>query len=352
MEKLNSRNNALDVFKAIAAIFVVFIHCRFPGVFGDCVVAIARFAVPLFFMVSGYFLYNDSREKMNASIPRKVKKLLIIALISGFVYFFIKYAEDFFLSGFKMTIIDFLKETVTIEAIVHFIIVNKPLYNTARWFLFALIYCYLFRMLINKTRFANKISNITAFAFLFTLIILEFSNYVTGSLVNFAIFKHELGYEFLFIIRAWPWFVFGMICRQFVSKISKLSANTCIITLVVGIVLTLIQSLQGSNPSVYIGTIFIVIGGFFLCIRGENKQFSSYVVHVGRDLSLYVYLVHGAVISVTSLFETLLWGQGENALFLWVKPIIVVVGSIIASDILNVIMNRLININKKRQLSK
>ena len=72
-------------------------------------------------------------------------------------------------------------------------------------------------MLINKTRFANKISNITAFAFLFTLIILEFSNYVTGSRVNFAIFEHELGYEFLFIIRAWPWFVFGMICRQFVS---------------------------------------------------------------------------------------------------------------------------------------
>ncbi len=343
MEKLNSRNNALDVFKAIAAIFVVFIHCRFPGVFGDCVVAIARFAVPLFFMVSGYFLYNDSREKMNASIPRKVKKLLIIALVSGFVYFFIKYAEDFFLSGFKMTIIDFLKETVTVEAIVQFVFMNQPLYNLARWFLFALIFCYVFVYILNNMKVSFKITTRLSVVLFIILFLIQFFESTYEEEICIRLFFADVRVLDIFIIRAWPWFVFGMICRQFVSKISKFSANTCIITLVVGIVLTLIQSLLGSNPSVYIGTVFIVIGGFFLCIRGENKQFSSYVVHVGRDLSLYVYLVHGAVISVASLFETLLWGQGENALFLWVKPIIVVIGSIIASDILSIIINKLVS---------
>lgn len=41
-------NYCLDFLKGIACIFVVFMHCEFPGVTGVVVQAISRFCVPFF----------------------------------------------------------------------------------------------------------------------------------------------------------------------------------------------------------------------------------------------------------------------------------------------------------------
>ena len=51
-------NYCLDFLKGIACMFVVFMHCEFPGVMGVAVQAISRFCVPFFFMVSGYFCFR------------------------------------------------------------------------------------------------------------------------------------------------------------------------------------------------------------------------------------------------------------------------------------------------------
>ena len=51
-------NYCLDFIKGLACIFVVLMHCEFPGVTGVAVQAISRFCVPFFFMVSGYFCFR------------------------------------------------------------------------------------------------------------------------------------------------------------------------------------------------------------------------------------------------------------------------------------------------------
>ena len=51
-------NYCLDFIKGIACIFVVFFHCSFPGIMGMSIAAVGRFAVPFFFMVSGYFCFS------------------------------------------------------------------------------------------------------------------------------------------------------------------------------------------------------------------------------------------------------------------------------------------------------
>lgn len=55
-------NYCMDFLKGIACILVVFIHVKFPGDFGQAVQAIARFAVPFFFMVSGYYCYRSDYQ--------------------------------------------------------------------------------------------------------------------------------------------------------------------------------------------------------------------------------------------------------------------------------------------------
>ena len=48
----------MDFLKGLACIFVVLMHCEFPGMTGVIVQAISRFSVPFFFMVSGYFCFS------------------------------------------------------------------------------------------------------------------------------------------------------------------------------------------------------------------------------------------------------------------------------------------------------
>ena len=62
MDDMNMKNDCLNVCKGIAAFFIVFIHCNFPSPVGGMMNGLARFGVPLFFMVSGYFSYGKGMD--------------------------------------------------------------------------------------------------------------------------------------------------------------------------------------------------------------------------------------------------------------------------------------------------
>lgn len=62
------RNHALDFVKGVACIAVVFMHCEFPGRLGTLVQCLVRFAVPFFFMVSGYFCFRPQTIGLKYSL--------------------------------------------------------------------------------------------------------------------------------------------------------------------------------------------------------------------------------------------------------------------------------------------
>ena len=55
---------------------VVFIHVLFYGKLGVVIDALARFAVPFFFLVSGYYSYQIPCEK----IKKRIRKILILLM--------------------------------------------------------------------------------------------------------------------------------------------------------------------------------------------------------------------------------------------------------------------------------
>ncbi len=68
------RNNGIDILRLLCAFLVVCIHAHFPGVTGEYVKAIARIAVPIFFICSGYLFPANlirgeaTNEKCNNSV--------------------------------------------------------------------------------------------------------------------------------------------------------------------------------------------------------------------------------------------------------------------------------------------
>ena len=73
----SARNQSMECCKLVASFFVVFIHARFPGDLGGLMDCLGHFAVPLFFMISGYFNYRASGEDVTRRTIHIVKLLLL-----------------------------------------------------------------------------------------------------------------------------------------------------------------------------------------------------------------------------------------------------------------------------------
>ena len=133
--KNQERYYCLDLFKGIACIFVVFMHCEFPGKLGTIVQAISRFCVPFFFMVSGYFCYSESHK---VEYFKKIKHIAIITLCTFIFY----------------TILALVFErdiSVTSKEVIDWLLFNDPIIIVGQmWFLFALLYVYVVFALIEK----------------------------------------------------------------------------------------------------------------------------------------------------------------------------------------------------------
>ena len=66
--KMAKENITISFLKGIACILVVLNHFHGSGTGGDVVYAISHLGVPVFFLVSGYFLYNG--DETVKKLPR------------------------------------------------------------------------------------------------------------------------------------------------------------------------------------------------------------------------------------------------------------------------------------------
>ncbi len=191
------KNDCLNVWKAAAAFSVVLIHCRFPGDAGMAAKAAARFAVPFFFMISGYFSYGKGKETIRRRAIRIVKTLIIASAVY-LVWKLARFAVPFFfmISGYfsygkgketirrrairivKTLIIasavylvwklvefslggemtgDDLKIMFSVKAMRSFLLFNQSPFMFHLWFLGSLLYCYLFYEILIHTGKEEKL---------------------------------------------------------------------------------------------------------------------------------------------------------------------------------------------------
>lgn len=74
-----SRNQSMELSKLIASFFVVCIHYWLPGKLGSWVEVLARFAVPMFFLISGYFNFRSGSRQVGRRL-KNIGKLYLTAV--------------------------------------------------------------------------------------------------------------------------------------------------------------------------------------------------------------------------------------------------------------------------------
>ena len=83
MSTQKSRNLWLDLFRFVLVFLVINIHFNQDSFF----MPIFRMAVPMFFMISGYFAYSPTEEEQNKKNARLIKGSLRYLIIACIIYF-------------------------------------------------------------------------------------------------------------------------------------------------------------------------------------------------------------------------------------------------------------------------
>lgn len=298
------RNIYLDIFKYFLCYLVICIHLvgesytHFP---------IYRLAVPMFFMISGYFSYNPevSEKKAIATIKRTAKYMLV-----GFLIYIVFDFVSCFIVGNG---VGYFWTTLFYEDfILEFVVLNRPITYTGAqlWFLIALFFvCIVHWLLVkfNKTKWYYYIVPICFALYFF------FSAYM-------YIFQ-DTDMPIRYVRNAWlfglPVFGLGYITAKF--NFNKKSYYKYIY-LVLAIIFfglqiyedQLLRFLSNDAPlniEMYISGVIsaFMFLQFFVGIKKSNCNF--YYKWFGKNGPFYVYILHMAVavaLSAVFTFENLM----------------------------------------------
>lgn len=276
----------MDHFKLLASYFVVCIHSLFPGDYGTAVKAIARFAVPFFFLCSGFFLYGNTPE----SIIKKALHILKLLLVTTAVYLGVGVAL-FVLQRDFGGLSDYLSSLIRPRAFVQFILVNECAVAGHLWYLAAMVYVYIIYYFIEKFKVPDLITAISAVVLL-VLHLVIWHILLTYQITESTFFVRN----FLFI--GFPFVTIGRMMKKHLDKLPRLNVVTVLVLLLVGSACSVLSRFVFGNKSLPFGAIVCAITLMLVCITGKQPQ-KPKLINAGL-YSTYIYLYHPLIITVYS----------------------------------------------------
>ena len=200
------REKGFDWMKGCACIAVILIHYCFPNNLGTAVKTACRFAVPVFFIVSGYFMLSGEENVcVRVKTIKKIKHISLILLPSGIFYFFVDIIRNLVTKWGGLSYHEYIENTINKWSILKFFITNSPFRYAHLWFLLALIYCYVLMLLFDKTYPKKLVNCFPLFMFLFLVFGLWSGRLHLRNSIYGKIYVKDF-----FALRALPFFLAGM----------------------------------------------------------------------------------------------------------------------------------------------
>lgn len=294
------RNYTVDMFRLLGAVSVIFLHTAYGSLNADLVIGLrmlCRWAVPYFFIISGYFYFISYSRDGNRAFSAILKNLISITIVANMIYFILRaYVGD-------------LESIISIKTIL-----LGDYFHL--WFINCQIFAYIILNLLSK--FLNR-SVLLIFSVLLLLLNLLAEAYspTVNHIFSFIPVKLSIALAYL---------TFGYCAALIVDYFSIRSA---IFLSFIGLIFQFFESsylknVFNSNPfsqQFLFGTIFFSIGLFILSMKLYSSNDSN-IASIGRSDSLAIYLYHPLfnffLFKVMNDFE--FW---NNHMFSYVRPIVV-----------------------------
>lgn len=276
MLKTNNKSDALYFLKGVSCIAVIIAHAVYPNYAGYATKYILYFALPAFFIISGYYSYNIDCSTIKNRIIKLFKLLLCCLVFYSIVHNLI--------TSEGLSYLDFINKYFSIKQILKAVLIcDMPLWEPG-WYIISMIETYLtwycFKKL-NKTDFLLKL---TPLLFVLGVIFCTISK---------TYLPNNKG-EYFYLGRALPWFLFGIKIR---NKVNDNNLNISNIKLLLLTVLGFVISFMPMQLSIpinfdYAGITIYSIGVFLLVINNNGLFKNKAIETLGKKYSTMIYVYH------------------------------------------------------------
>ena len=316
-----SRAEGLDALKLICAFLVICIHSPFPGIIGEYILVLARIAVPMFFIISGFY-YQDMVD--SSKHKRQTIKIAKLVIFSNILYLVLGIIKTLLL---QESTSEYLFNCFSLSSIAKMIVFNLSPFSGHLWYLFAILYVlFLFNVLCH---FGIKIERK-----IYILIPVLFLLYEVLGTYSVLIFGHNiprpLVRNFLFV--GIPYFLLGYFLHTKIDKIRNLSPKILGFLIVIAYLICVLekQVLIRVNAVAavehYFGTILLSLFMFLFFLKAQPYALGSGLRKIGmlgRKYSTDIYIYHQAFIDLFGILIVFAGLSSINSAYSVLSPIIV-----------------------------
>ncbi len=332
----NKKNLTLEIFKLIASYMVVFIHVCFYGKIGAAVDALARFAVPFFFVVSGFYSYNCTTDKIKKKITH-ILRILFLGVTSFFVFdvTVLLLNEDF------QGVFDYILQYSKAENLIELLLLNVPVHRSPLWYLLAIFYVYIIYYFVTKIKISERV------VFLVSIILLIVNLVLGEGLSAFGVF---IPVQFIrnFVLMGIPFFGLGLIIRKYKDKLFLVPNYIVFILGIIGVVETLLSRYFFERKELYLGSLLILVAPVVWSIKYADNKYPN-ILKMIEGCSTYIYIFHIMISYAVNIGYSKLLNINYDSVFIqMIHPILVC----IASTVFSIIINQVINKISKKAISK
>ena len=303
---MKKENRHVNILKGITCIMVVLNHYHGTGSVGDVLYAISHFGVPVFFLISGYYMYSANGDTFQ-KIPKKIKHIgyLILLHIGLYVLDFI--CQRIFLQNNlirKDVVVNDVFSRFTVNSLSSSIQWSTSLFGAGQWFLIALFEGYIIFWIAYKVKLGGFIEK---HGLWFAGALLLFHIPVRFLLAKNGV--HQLFWvnvsESMFVRNVWfdalPFMLIGLCIRTHCIKIRnyRILPTVSVTAILVSIAEMYLTNLAlGDNPIssvLYIGTIISVVSAFVWAVLNKTETlnlFQKPLEYIGKNLSMIVFFIH------------------------------------------------------------
>ena len=351
-------NHFLRIFVAVVVMLVTFVHYN-PDftVMGysvtDIIYGIGRFAMPVFFMISGYFLFSKDGHS-ESSIKIKVIRLLVLIVVMKIAYFIL----DLFRFGAGQ--IDVGKLLTDIIA--------DPNYGVHEWFVYALLIMYVawwgFRRFKIDTKYLLWLGAVLLAADIIVgeilpiLGVTSFGNFMTPMELG------EIMYPFIAVFS----FSVGYYLHKYRERTDEYSNRFLLTLMFFGIVLMTAETLyvicigvyEGTSaghpgPNMYVGSVITMLTVFILSFRIREDCFRIPVLeYMGKYMLPWMYafvFVGTCIIKEFVIREFHLFDQSDFIMYNVVGLILAILIDVVLAFIVYQLLKKLFEHLAKKKVA-
>lgn len=336
-ESLRRKRN-LDVVKLLCAFFVVCIHMPFPDELSTVILPLARMAVPVFFMITGFFY---RRVKENGREKQQFIKVLKLTVFANMVYF----VWGLLFSFITGSPAQYITQTLNGSSLLRFLLLNESPFEIHLWYLTGLLFALVILCLLSKQEKIFRAS------YCFIPILL-----LGGLLIGkYAPLFWETAFDLCFSRNALfvglPYMLLGAFLEEnmncLVTAFGKRKWLLVLLTVLfsaTSILESRLLSVTGMDTAgdYYLSTTFLACSVFILAVVIPDVKETNLLAKIGKATSTDIYIFHLIVKDVLAILLTELFGR----IYPWVRPICVFAATVIFALVLKTAMGWL---KRKRQ---